>query len=139
MSGSLILRASTNVLVTLFLIFSFFLLWRGHNEPGGGFAGGLVAAAGFSLFTIAFGPRAARQSMRLDPRMLIGLGMLIALGSLLSAFFAGENFGTGLWIEPTIAGSTVKLGTPLLFDIGVYLVVVGTATALVFALAEEED
>ena len=139
MSGSLILRASTNVLVTLFLIFSFFLLWRGHNEPGGGFAGGLVAAAGFALFTIAFGSRAARHSMRLDPRTVIGIGMLIALGSLLSALFVGDAFGTGLWIEPTFAGRTVKLGTPLLFDIGVYLVVVGTATSLVFALAEEED
>ncbi len=139
MSGSLILRASTNVLVTLFLIFSFFLLWRGHNEPGGGFAGGLVAAAGFTLYAIAFGPRAARHSLRLDPRMIIGIGMFIALGSLLAAFFTGDAFGTGLWIEPTIAGSTVKLGTPLLFDIGVYLVVVGTAVTLVFALAEEED
>lgn len=139
MSGSLILRASTNVLVTLFLIFSFFLLWRGHNEPGGGFAGGLVAAAGFALFTIAFGPRAARQSLRIDPRMLIGIGMLVALGALLSGFFAGDPFGTGLWIEPTIAGSEVKLGTPLLFDIGVYLVVVGVTNTLVFALAEEDD
>lgn len=132
---SLILSTATRYLLPLLLLFSVFLLLRGHNEPGGGFVGGLAAAAAFALFTIAFGVEPARQMLWIHPRVLLGLGLLTAAGSGLLAVLVGLPFMTGLWgsFELPAVG---KLGTPLLFDIGVYLVVVGMVLMIVFELAE---
>ncbi|HYI68762.1 MAG TPA: MnhB domain-containing protein [Skermanella sp.] len=72
MMDSLILRTATRLLLSLMLLFSFFILLRGHNEPGGGFIGGLIAASAFALHSIAFGPRALRDLLVFDPRSIAG-------------------------------------------------------------------
>ena len=133
---SLILSTATRYLMPLLLLFSVFLLLRGHNEPGGGFVGGLTAAAAFALFAIAEGVAAARRMLFLHPRTLLGTGLLIAAGAGLFAMIVGLPYMTGLWssLEVPAVG---KLGTPLLFDVGVYLVVVGMALMIVFELAED--
>lgn len=133
--NSYILKTATRFLLPLLLLFSFFLLYRGHNEPGGGFVGGLVASAAFALYTIAFTVREARQMLRASPRLLIGLGLLIAGASGLIAVAMGHPFMTGMWL-PWELPALGKLGTPLLFDIGVYFVVVGVVLMIVFSLAE---
>ncbi len=133
--NSSILSTATRYLLPLMLLFSVFLLLRGHNEPGGGFVGGLVAAAAFSLFAIAFGVGSARQLLRLHPRLLLGVGLTVALASGLLSVAVGLPYMTGLWTAfklPAIG----KLGTPLLFDVGVYLVVLGMVLMVVFELAE---
>jgi multicomponent Na+:H+ antiporter subunit B len=132
---SYILKTATRFLLPLLLLFSFFLLYRGHNEPGGGFVGGLVASAAFALYTIAFTVREARQILRVSPRLLIGLGLVIAGASGLFAVAMGLPFMTGMWL-PWELPALGKLGTPLLFDIGVYFVVVGVVLMIVFSLAE---
>jgi len=76
--ASLILSTATRLLLPLLLMFSIFLLLRGHNEPGGGFVGGLVAAAAFALHAIAYSVAATRRLLIIDPRALIGTGLLIA-------------------------------------------------------------
>ena len=81
----------------LLLLFSVFLLLRGHNEPGGGFVGGLVAAAAFALYAIAFGVKRARQALLVKPMTLLGAGLLIALFSGLPAVLRGQPFLTALW------------------------------------------
>lgn len=139
MTSSTILRTTTPLLVTLFLVFSLFLLWRGHNEPGGGFAGGLVAGAAFSLYSIAYGSTHARLGMLTDPRMLIGIGIGIAGLSGIPSLLLGDPFAKALWWDIEVVGREVKLGTPLLFDVGVYFAVIGVVTTIVFALGEEED
>ncbi|HMQ54904.1 MAG TPA: MnhB domain-containing protein, partial [Anaerolineae bacterium] len=99
--------------------------------------GGLVAAAAYALYGFASDPVEVRASLVVSPRPLIGLGLLLAVGSALLSFFTGQPFMTGLWYEneiPVIG----KLGTPLLFDVGVYLVVVGITLLIVFSLQEEE-
>ena len=126
---SVILRTATRFLQPLLLLFSFLLLMVGHNEPGGGFAGGLVAAAAFLLHALAYGVDSARRELIVDPRVLVGLGLLVAAGSGIVALVAGAPLLTGLWRG--------GLGTPLFFDVGVYLVVVGAALMMVFALMEE--
>jgi multicomponent Na+:H+ antiporter subunit B len=134
----LILRTTARALTPLMLLFSIFLLLRGHNEPGGGFIAGLVTAAAFALEMLAGGLPAARHALRVDPRSLLGAGLLVALASGLPALLSGAPFMTGVWVEPAIPGAgPIKLGTPLLFDIGVYLVVVGVVMTMLFALAEE--
>ncbi|MCU0452778.1 MAG: Na+/H+ antiporter subunit B [Bacteroidetes bacterium] len=133
---SLILASATRVLLPLLWLFSVFILLRGHNEPGGGFIGGLVAASGVALYALAFGPAAARRVLPADPRTLIAIGLVLALGSALISTLGGGTFMTGMWSSfaiPVIG----KVGTPFLFDIGVYVVVVGIAVALVLTMAED--
>ena len=132
--NSVILRAATRLLVTLMLLFSLFLLWRGHNLPGGGFIGGLFAASSFALYGIAFGPDKAREIVRVSPTTLCGAGLLAAVAAGFLGLFASKPFMAGVW--GSLGG--VKVGSPLLFDIGVYLVVIGFTLGVLLTMEEEE-
>lgn len=135
-SYSLILATATRYLVPLLLLFAFFMLLRGHNEPGGGFVGGLVAASAIALYALANGLPRAVGVFRMRPMTLIGIGLLAALASGTVAALNGLPFLTGLWSTVTL-GVVGKLGTPLLFDVGVFLVVVGVTLLIIFSLMEE--
>jgi multicomponent Na+:H+ antiporter subunit B len=136
MSKSAILSVAVRYLLPLQLLFAFFVLVRGHNEPGGGFIAGLVVAAAFALYAIAYDVRQARNVLRFSPRQFIGGGLLLAGASALPAVLTGRPFMTSVWstIEVPAVG---KLGTPLFFDIGVFLVVIGVALMMIFTLMEE--
>lgn len=133
---SLILSTATRYLLPLLMLFSIFLLLRGHNEPGGGFVGGLVAAAAFALYAIAAGAEATQRALHINPRTLTALGLLIAVGSGSLASFLGLPFMTGLWL-PTPVPGLGKIGTPFIFDVGVYLVVIGSTLSIILTLIEE--
>jgi multicomponent Na+:H+ antiporter subunit B len=134
----LILPTAARLLLPLLLLFSVFLLLRGHNQPGGGFAAGLVVAAAFALYAIATNVSTARRALVVAPRTLIGAGLLVARGSGLLPVLGGRPFLTGLWgYLPLPGGGRVDVGTPLLFDVGVYLVVIGMTLTIVLSLAEE--
>jgi multicomponent Na+:H+ antiporter subunit B len=136
--NSLILQTATRFLVTLLLLFSIFLLLRGHNEPGGGFVGGLVAAAAFVLHAIAYDPAVTRRVIRFEPHTLIGVGLLLAVGSGCVPLLTGQPFLTGKWGSLHLLGNTtLELGTPLFFDIGVYLAVFGVTLMIILTLVEE--
>lgn len=136
--NSIIFRTVSRLLMGLMLLFSLFLLWRGHNEPGGGFIGGLVAAAGLVVYGLSAGPQSMRLILRADPRVIALSGLLIAVVAGLMPLLVGDDFLTGLWLfigaTPTDKG--LALGTPLLFDIGVYLTVVGGVVGMVIAIEE---
>lgn len=137
--NSLVLQTGTRILKPVMLLFSVFLLLRGHNEPGGGFVGGLVAASGFCLHAMALGPASARSSANLSPETLMGVGLLVATGSGMIGLVAQNAFLKGVWHDVTLPlFGKVTLGTPLMFDIGVYLVVVGVTLHIFFRLMEEE-
>ena len=133
-----ILRTATRFLLPLLMLFSVFLLLRGHDEPGGGFVGGLIAAAAVALYAIAFDVSAARQLLRSDPQVLAASGLLLALTSGVWALAGGEPLLTGQWamLRVPILGE-LHVGTPVLFDVGVYLVVVGTTLLVLLSLMEE--
>lgn len=136
--SSLILRTATRALVPLLLLLSIFLLLRGHNEPGGGFIAGLVAAAAFVFYAIAVDVRSARALLRVDPRVVIAAGLLLAGLSGVVGFLAGLPYLTGRWSAIYLpAIGEVKVGTVLLFDGGVYLVVIGVVLLVTLTLAEE--
>ena len=138
MSRSVILRITARVLLPLLLLFSVFVFIRGHNEPGGGFVGGLVAAAAWALYAIAYSPSEARRALRVDPLLLIGLGLLLALAAGLLGLMETGAFLAALWTEAHVPGlGSVSLGTPVLFDLGVYLVVLGVTLTMILSLAEE--
>jgi multicomponent Na+:H+ antiporter subunit B len=129
---SLILRTATRVLMPLLLLYGLFLLLRGHNAPGGGFAGGLVVAAAYALHSFAFGVTAARRALLVDPSRLIGSGLLLSLGSGLVPLALGKPFLKSLWLDPGLG-----IGTPTVFDTGVFMVVIGVVTTMTFTLVEE--
>ena len=131
-----ILQAATRLLVGLILVFSVYLLFRGHHAPGGGFSAALVAGTAFALFAIAEGPGPVRQALRIEPRVLIAWGLLLAVGSGLIAVLAGRPYLTGLWWTPAVLDGALAVGTPLFFDIGVFLVVLGTILILLLHLEE---
>ena len=133
---STILQTATRVLMPLLLLFAVFLLLRGHNQPGGGFVGGLVVASSFVLYSIAFGVDAGRRALLVRPATLLGVGPLVALTSGLPAVITGQPFMTALWTEVPLGGTAVALGTPLLFDVGVFLAVIGVVLTIVFTLAD---
>lgn len=134
---SLILRVATRLLIPLLLIFSIFMLLRGHSHPGGGFVGGLVAGSAFVLYAFSRGTGAAQRVLRVSPQTLLGVGLGCALGSGLLALMQGKAFLTGLWVDVHLpGGGDLHLGSTLIFDIGVFLVVVGTVLLMVFSVEE---
>jgi multicomponent Na+:H+ antiporter subunit B len=131
-----ILSAAARALAPLVLVFSVFALLRGHNEPGGGFVGGLLAAAAFALWALAFGVGAARAKLRAEPLALVAAGLGVALASGLAGPAAGLPFLGALW--PGFALPVLgKLGTPVIFDVGVYLAVLGVTLTVFFSLMED--
>jgi multisubunit Na+/H+ antiporter MnhB subunit len=134
---SLILKTATRLLVGLILTFAVYLLLRGHNAPGGGFAAALVAGTGFALFAIAEGPAVVRQALHINPQKIAMGGLALAIGSGLAAPLMGRPFLTGIWWSSKSAQpGQLAIGTPLLFDVGVFLAVLGTILTLILALEE---
>jgi multicomponent Na+:H+ antiporter subunit B len=135
--NSLILATAARYLLPLLLLFSVFLLLRGHNAPGGGFAGGLVAAAAFALYGVAHGTPQTRRTLAIAPRTLIGAGLLVACSAGMLSLARGLPFLTGLWMYVDLPGiARLELGTPVLFDLGVYMAVLGVALMIILSLAE---
>jgi len=133
--NSPILHTAGRLLLPLALVFSLYLLWRGHNEPGGGFVGGLVAAAGFTVHALPRRRGALLAALRWPPTVIAGTGLLLALASGLPALLAATPFLTHQW---QVWDNGFVIGTALLFDIGVYLAVLGSVCAFVgYYLSEE--
>ena len=137
--NTLIFRTVAPFLTALMIVFSIFVLLRGHNEPGGGFIGGLIAASAFAIYGIAYGVAAVRRALWFHPLSIAGAGLMLAVVSGLISAFTGVPFMTGLWIYPHLFGVEVPLATVMSFDIGVYLVVVGSITSIALALEEKDD
>jgi len=133
---SSILQTATRVLMPLLLLFAVFLLLRGHNEPGGGFVGGLVVAASMVLYAMAYGVDAGRRALLVEPATLLGGGLLLALVSGVPAVLLGRPFMTALWTRLGVGPAVLDVGTPLLFDVGVFLTVIGVVLTIVFTLAD---
>jgi len=95
-----------------------------------------VASSGFALYGIAHGVNASRRVLRVNPKTLVGAGLLTSCLSGLISLTGGDPFLTGLWSDKKLP-FLGKVGTPLLFDVGVYLVVLGVVTLVIFSLAEE--
>ncbi|MEX6504897.1 Na+/H+ antiporter subunit B [Jiella sp. M17.18] len=135
---TVIFRFTAPYITSLMVLFSIFVLLRGHNDPGGGFIGGLIAASAFAIYGIACGVDAVRRALYFHPTAIAGSGLMLAvLAGCLSIVF-GTQFMTGLWAFPAILGGDVGLSTPMFFDIGVYLVVVGSISAIALALEERD-
>jgi multicomponent Na+:H+ antiporter subunit B len=131
----IILKTATNYLIPLLLVFSIFILLRGHYLSGGGFVGGLIASIAFVLHSFAHSTKETLSLFRFSPKTLIPIGLSISLLSALLPIVLDKPFLTGIWLEQKIAviGS---IGTALFFDIGVYTVVIGVTLTILFTIKE---
>lgn len=130
--NSIILKTATRLMIGLMLVFAVYLFLRGHHEPGGGFSAALLAGTAFSLFAITDGPDQVRKAIRIRPSAMAMTGLALAAGAGLPALFTGKPFLTGIWWETP----AFSAGTPLLFDLGVFLAVLGAILSMLLALEE---
>ena len=133
---TIIFRVSAPYLTALMFLFSLFVLLRGHNEPGGGFIGGLIAASAIAVYGMAVGVEAVRRALYFHPIVYAASGLLTAVLAGIASIFGGFPFMTGLWAFPGLLGGEVPISTTLFFDIGVYLVIVGAVVAIALSLEE---
>ena len=128
--STLIFRTMAPLLSIIMMLFSIIILLRGHNDPGGGFIGGLIAASAAAVYGMANGVGAVRRILRFNPLGFAGFGVLLAAASGFVALPFGTTFLTAHWLPAHL------FGVPGVFDIGVYLVVFGTMTAIALALED---
>ncbi|MCF6325795.1 MAG: Na(+)/H(+) antiporter subunit B [Devosiaceae bacterium] len=136
---TVIFKTIAPALTAIMVVFSIFVLLRGHNEPGGGFIGGLIAASAIAIYGIAVGVENVRKALKFDPISMAGFGVFIASFAGLLSLGQSFPFLTGLWGYIPFGETKITVSTPMLFDIGVYFAVVGTIGAVALALEEEDD
>lgn len=129
---SIVLQTATRLMVGLMLVFAVYVLLRGHHEPGGGFAAALLAGTGFALFAITEGPDQVRRAIRIRPLTMAMTGLALGLAAGLPGPAAGKPFLTGIWWQ----AGPISVGTPLIFDLGVFLAVLGSILAILLCLEE---
>lgn len=138
MRRSVVLDVCVQVAFHSVLVLSLYLLFAGHNQPGGGFVGGLVAAAAFALRYVAGGIEEVRAITRLRPWTLLGMGLLGSTATAAIALAAGGDLLESTKFERNVALlGEVKATTALPFDLGVYLVVVGLVLMVLESLGDE--
>jgi monovalent cation:proton antiporter len=136
--SSLILTTVTRLVFFVVLLFSVYLLLRGHNNPGGGFIAGVMTALAILLLSIASDLRQVRRVLQVDPRLLTGVGLLVALTTGVVPMLFGYPFLTSTFghLHAPWLGE-VELASAFFFDLGVYGVVVGGTLLMIMTLAEE--
>jgi multicomponent Na+:H+ antiporter subunit A len=133
---SMIFDQTVRMIFHLTLLVSLYFMLRGHNAPGGGFAGGLIAGAAFVFRLLAGSSPTHRTRFNPSPPTLIAVGMLLAAGSGVAALLAGDEFlqsGIGHLHVPLVGD--VKLVSTAVFDAGVYLLVIGVVVMVLSNLA----
>jgi multicomponent Na+:H+ antiporter subunit B len=123
MMRSLILTKAVQGISPIAIIFSIYILLKGHNEPGGGFIAGLISSIAVFLLGLAHGVQQTRGMLMNFTRWSLGLGVWICVGSGMFALFQGRPFLTHSY-DPS------GFSTALLFDIGVYLIVIGVSLTI---------
>ncbi len=140
MSRSLIMDTTARLIFHSAVVLSLYLLFAGHNQPGGGFVGGLVAAAAVGMYYVAGGIDAVRSLSRLRPWTILGSGLVLAsLAALVPTVMGGQVMESGyVDVDLPLLGH-VKATSVLVFDSGVYAVVVGLVLMVFEAVGEEAE
>ena len=137
---SVVLEASVRLVFHTVLVFGVYLLFAGHNQPCGGFVGGLVAGCAFVLRYVAGGRAELRDAVPVDPGVPLGVGVLLAAGTGAGSWVFGADVLTSAYgsvVLPVLG--EVKASTVLLFDVGVFCVVVGLVLTLLRTLGAEAE
>ncbi len=138
MRRSLVLDVSTRAVTYSAVMLSVYLLAAGHNQPGGGFIGGLVGGAAIAIAYVGGGIDQVRAFTRLRPWTILGGGLVLAVAAAIAPLVVGgavleQDFAT---LSAPLLGK-VKVTSALIFDSGVYAVVIGTVFMAFEALGED--
>ncbi len=134
-----LLATGARTMIPTLVVFSLYLLVVGHDAPGGGFAGGLVGAAALLLVYLAYGDRGVRRVLPTPPEVITGVGLGIAFLAGAMGLLLGDVFLEAMEAKATIPLiGDVKITSVLVFDTGVYLVVVGLIATAIVRLGGEE-
>lgn len=133
---TLILSTILSILAPLFIAFALYMFFRGHDHPGGGFIAGLIACIPIMIHSMVFGFRNTEAKFRIKPKLIAMLGLLLALISGMFSLTKGDPYMTSIWVENKIP-LIGKIGTPIFFDLGVFMVVFGVVLQITFLLTEE--
>ncbi|WP_422770741.1 Na+/H+ antiporter subunit A [Plantactinospora sp. WMMC1484] len=137
---SIVFEVVVRLLFHTVVLFSIFLLFSGHNAPGGGFVGGLVAGLALAVRYLAGGRHELDQAAPVDAGVMLGIGLFVAVGTGLASMAVGGDVLGSAVLEPRLPlVGNVHLVTSIFFDIGVYLVVVGLALDILRSLGAELD
>ena len=137
---SVVLETAVRLVFHTVLVFGLYLLFAGHNQPGGGFVGGLVAGCAFVLLDVAGGRAALAAAVPVEPTVPLGVGLLLSAGTGAAAWlFGGQFLESGkVELDLPVLG-LVKATSALPFDVGVFLVVVGVVLVALQTLGAQEE
>ena len=138
---SLLMKTAVSLLFPLTLLFAVYTALKGHNEPGGGFIGGLMASVAFIMYRMAHGRSALLRLLPFHPRVMVFVGLAIAFATALFPLLIGRPLLTSkVWDALPIGfGQTIHFASAVFFDTGVLLVVVGVTVGMIQRLNEELD
>lgn len=137
--NSVILQIASKYVRWLLVIFSIIMLIRGHNLPGGGFIGGLLAGLSLAYKGFAYTPGLLEKEMKIRPEVFMVFGLLLIFISLWPGLILEGALMQGIWFTVPIPFTEgFKFGTPFLFDIGVYFIVIGVTVLFLFSLTEKK-
>lgn len=136
--NSEILQIAARYLRWILITFAVIALFRGHNNPGGGFIGGLLAGLAIVYRGFAFNAFQVKEELKDRPEKYIAVGLAAILLSFLPSVLLNKTLMTGIWITiPVPFTEGLKLGTPFLFDIGVFFGVIGVTLMFIFSLTQK--
>lgn len=138
-TNNIILRTTTSLIAFILLGFAIYLFFAGHNSPGGGFVGGLVTSAAVVLLYMSYGINTINKVLPINFQILIPIGLLIAILCGIGAFVFNMPFLTHTFGHVTlpILGE-FELATAMIFDLGVYLTVLGTTVSIILNIADNQ-
>ncbi|WP_100372209.1 Na(+)/H(+) antiporter subunit B [Bacillus sp. FJAT-45037] len=138
-SNDVLLHSVTRIVTFIILTFSVYLFFAGHNNPGGGFIGGLMTASALLLMYLGFDMKSIKKAIPFDFTKMIAFGLLLAIATGFGGMLVGDPFLTQYfeYYQIPILGET-ELTTALPFDLGIYLVVVGIALLIILTIAEDD-
>jgi multisubunit Na+/H+ antiporter MnhB subunit len=128
-----------SIIFFIILLFSVYLFLAGHNAPGGGFIAGLMSAGAVSFLYVTFASRVEKRNILIYIQYLIPLGLLCTVGCGLGGVLFGYPFLTqafGYFYLPVFG--KIELATAIIFDLGVYLTVVGGVVTIVAAIGKQK-
>jgi len=133
------LQSATKILVFMIMAFSVYVLFAGHHNPGGGFIGGLITASALVLLYIAFDLQSVRDVIPVDFKKLAAAGVIVAVLTGTASFIFDVPFLTQsfTYVKLPLLGKT-ELATAVIFDLGVYMAVIGTTMTIITSISEDE-
>jgi multicomponent Na+:H+ antiporter subunit B len=138
-SSEVIIQTTTKVVFFIIFLFAIHIFFAGHYTPGGGFVGGLLTASAIVLLLLAFDIRTVQKALPFNYTVIIGIGLILALGTASASILFDVPFFTHAYdyFDLPLFGET-SLHSAMLFDLGVYLVVVGATMNIILSIGSDD-